>query len=117
MEKWINFIEWAIPDKLEREQVRLHVKSAIAGIRSDRILIFFGTGRNGKSVLRRLIEKIPGAPKFLSKSILELNDFAPCSGRYVLINFSNTIDEQHGDPMLLRKLLDNIDEIKDWFME
>ena len=117
MEKWINFIEWAIPDKSEREQVRLHVKSAISGMLSDRILIFFGTGRNGKSVLRRLIEKIPGAPNVLSKSILELNDFAPYGGKYVLINFSNTIDERDGDPMLLSKLFNNIDEIKDWFME
>jgi len=53
--KWIEFIEWAIPNAEEREAFRVYVKNAVTGVKNEKALILLGSGMNGKSVLARIL--------------------------------------------------------------
>jgi len=62
---WKEFIEWAIPNEIEREAFRVFVKNAITGVCNDKAMLLFGSGANGKSVLANLLCNIVGESGFV----------------------------------------------------
>ena len=56
--RWGMFMEFAIPDKAEREQFKHYIRNAIYGIRNKKALILYGPGANGKSTITRVLSEI-----------------------------------------------------------
>ena len=58
MKTWENFIEFAIPEKSEREDFRGWVKNALLGIKNEKMLILYGEGPTGKTTTINVLYKI-----------------------------------------------------------
>ena len=95
--RWGMFMEFAIPDKAEREQFKHYIRNAIYGIRNKKALILYGPGANGKSTIIDVLSKIIDnscfmidiTPNMCGKSVVFLEGISKRNVPYIKLMLDN----------------------------